>query len=436
MARRVLYPSGGIPPLAPPSNLGWQDNNTAVVASRALAGAVVLFGAFSGWMPFPPPASPDNGTPNWQTISPEVITKPFSPAKQQYVAHNNFSVPSAPTPHGWEGQQYDYRYAKPFPASAQQFFFSFQPFGIVTSSSPNGWNGYQLDYLFAKPFPVASQQFPESFQPRGTITSTTPQGWQGQQLDYQFVRPFPPKEQVFLALGPEHVPIPSDVEGWFGTQLEYRFAKPLHASEQQYSNFQPAGFVKTTFLDGWRGTQYEYRFRKPISAALHQFLTLDPEIISNSLDFQHYPQPPVLFAKPFPVALQVFSVWDLVGDVPLFFPPGAGKRKDFPSYIPQPPYEAKPNKPYRPVWDKPREGKVEQHPTPTPPGPPPLPPASLFGAAAPPTPPANSLALPDFKHLVPPNPQAFDHHMRDVQDMSDVFNLLRAMGIIKDQEDS
>lgn len=110
--------------------------------------------------------------------------------------------------------------------------------------------------------------------------------------------------------------------------------------------------------------------------------------------------------------------------------PGAGKRKNFPSYIPQPAYEAKPNKPFRPVWDKPKQGEIEALPAPLPAGPPPLPPASLFGQVAAPPSPVNTAALPTFGHLVPPDPLAYAKHMQQVQDESDIEAVLRALGLI------
>lgn len=113
--------------------------------------------------------------------------------------------------------------------------------------------------------------------------------------------------------------------------------------------------------------------------------------------------------------------------------PGSGKRKNFPSYIPQPAYDEKPAKTFRPVWDKPRQGEVEVIEPAQPAGPPPLPPAELFGLpgvaatqdAAP-----GSLNLPDFSQFGAPHQHAYGQHMQDVQDLNDATALLRQLGVI------
>lgn len=432
MARKILYPQGGLAPLPPPTTLGWNDNNIAITASRALIAAVVLFDAFNTWPPFQVPASPSNTDVNWQILNPEPFAKPFPVGAQQYVAHANFQIPTAKTPQGWNGFQFDYAFKPPFPAADQQFLVAFEPEGTITTSLPDGWRTYAWDYQFAKPYPACAQPFPAFFQPRGTINSTTPQGWNGYQFDYAFAKPFAPHEQVFLALGPERVPRPSDVEGWFGIQFEYRFAKAIPAALQQHSNFQAAGTIRTSQPDGWRGAQYDIRFAPQFPAQDQQFLIYDPQFISNSVAFYLYPEPPFQFAKPFAAALQQFAYFQPQGDVPPFLPPGAGKYPKLPSYIPQPAWDKKPNKTFRPVWDKPRGGELEQHPQPVadlPAAPIPLPPADVFAQPAP----ANGLNLPGFGHLAQMPPD-YDQHMRkvqqDAQDLADAVTVLKALGIM------
>jgi hypothetical protein len=119
----------------------------------------------------------------------------------------------------------------------------------------------------------------------------------------------------------------------------------------------------------------------------------------------------------------------------VFFCVGAGGGSKnphvVPGYIPQPPYEAKPNKPFRPIWDKPRGGEIETHPTPAPlVGPPPLPPPSLFGSAAI----AASLVpgiLPTFDHLMPDDPADLTRRMKEAQDLSDAEAIMRKLGLIQ-----
>jgi hypothetical protein len=104
--------------------------------------------------------------------------------------------------------------------------------------------------------------------------------------------------------------------------------------------------------------------------------------------------------------------------------PGSGKRKDFQTYIPRPAYEAKPNKPFRPVWDKPKGGEVEQHPKPKPrpQGPPPLPPASLFTQPQPLTD-----ALPDFSQYAVADPNGLAQRMQQARDLRDLADAVRVL---------
>lgn len=113
--------------------------------------------------------------------------------------------------------------------------------------------------------------------------------------------------------------------------------------------------------------------------------------------------------------------------------PGSGKRRNFPRYIAQPPYEAKPNKPFRPVWDKPPDGAIEAHPIPAP-GPAPLPPAALFGRpgqAGDASTNAPDLALPDFNDFTMHDPMGLGRRLRDLQDQGDAMAVLQALGLLQ-----
>lgn len=103
-------------------------------------------------------------------------------------------------------------------------------------------------------------------------------------------------------------------------------------------------------------------------------------------------------------------------------PPGAGKRRDFPSYIPQPPRDAKPNKPFQPVWDKRRQEEEEAARVlaELPPAPVPLPPAALFERQTD----AQALGLPELDHGI--HPEQLEPGLRDAQDLSDLAGALQA----------
>lgn len=305
-------------------------------------------------------------------------------------------VPS-PAPQGQFPQPPDI-FARPFPVSAQQFAAHI-PQQVPTARTAHGWEGEQLDRRFAQPIAAALQQY-AAFQPAGRIVSFFPDGWRGAQWDNRFARGFPAVAQIFSATPSPRIFAPT--LGWWGQQFDHRFARPYPAAGQQFAAFQPRGTISPPVgpQQGWWGYQFDHRF-----------------------------------AQPFPVTEQIFSVWVLLGEVPVFHPPGAGKRRDFPSYIPQPDYDAKPNKPFRPVWDRPKQGAIEEHPA-KPAGPPPLPPGLLFGrssqagsakAAAP------QLVLPDFSQYAPPDPIGLADHMRDVQDQSDALAVLKALGIIPNE---
>lgn len=424
---QFLYPSGGAP-LGPPSQaLRWLADAAPPALRRSSFAAIVT--ALSAWPPQNVPQSPANSAPGWwQGLHPEAFRTPFPVASQQYDAiGRQGNIPSPVHKDGWRNIQLDYAFARPFPAASQQFPTSFQVRGDIFSSYPNGWHCYKFNYLFAKPFPVALQQYAPALQPRGFVPSSFPEGWEaGFQLDYKFAKPVPAAVQQYAAFQPRGFILITTPDGWRNYQLDTAFAKKFPAPSQQFT---------TTFRgripppDGWAGIQLESRFRKPIASALHPYTTWPiPQRFEVGLGWWGY-QYEYRYKTPFPAAQQQFGYFQPRGDIPIILPPGAGRRKDFPSYIPQPPYDAKPNRKFhRPVWDKPPPAPVEE------PAPPPpvagLPPPELFGLKTAPS--DKPLILRDFKELAPPDPRGFDQHMREVQDQSDAIAVLRALGLIKE----
>lgn len=292
---------------------------------------------------------------------------------------------------------------KPFSAAEQQF--QALPLNQPPRPVDAQFQRKQDPDVFVKPFPAAQQQW-SSFEPAGFIKTTFPDGFAGVQWDLQFKKPFPVTEQQYAVNDPvEQVPTAPTPHGWEGQQLEVRFSKPFPVTAQQYISAGQTRQVPTAVTPyGWWGIQYD-----------------------------------IEFAKPFPVTQQQFSVWDLVGDVPPFLPPGSGRRYKPPfDYLPDPPYEAKPNKPFRPVWDKPKQGVVEQ-PKAAPQGPPPLPPAELFGtpgqagsakALAP-----AALKLPSFVQYAPEDPLGLSRRMGEVQDKNDAIAVLKKLGLMRDNNE-
>lgn len=117
--------------------------------------------------------------------------------------------------------------------------------------------------------------------------------------------------------------------------------------------------------------------------------------------------------------------------VPVAPVPGSGAAYwRFGHHFPEPAFEARPNKPFRPVWDR---GRVEAiavtRPAPTPV---PLPPPSIF--QAPPLAPTGSGApfgLPDFADVAPPDPAGLGHRMlesqRDTTDTRDALDAIAGL---------
>lgn len=100
-------------------------------------------------------------------------------------------------------------------------------------------------------------------------------------------------------------------------------------------------------------------------------------------------------------------------------PPGSGKRKYFPSYIPQPAYDAKKRAPVQPIWDRYRKAKQDEErarldalarlPVP-------MPPASLFPAPQP-------VSYPQPTQFAPPQVERIAQQSQDAQDIADLHDL-------------
>lgn len=105
--------------------------------------------------------------------------------------------------------------------------------------------------------------------------------------------------------------------------------------------------------------------------------------------------------------------------------PGAGKRKDFPSYIPQPPYGEKKKPPFRPVWDERRRRAAqaildeEKRRTASAI---PMPPAEIFQRQAPVSYPMPGQIDPAQSHLIAQQSQ----DARDIADVQDAMSALQS----------
>jgi hypothetical protein len=182
---------------------------------------------------------------------------------------------------------------------------------------------------------------------------------------------------------------PGPTRGWEGISVAVVYSPIVLTAFQPYPVGPPSITISVT-KQGWWGYQHDYRY-----------------------------------SKPFPVAEQIFSV--VPYPAPAFAPPGGGKKRLYPSWTPQPPDNVRPNKTYRPVWDKPAPQIAPAAPKPVP-----RPPSTLFGPAPVQPLPADKLALPDFSQYGAPDARALDQHMREVQDMNDALAVLRSLGLIQD----
>ena len=378
-------------------------------------------------------AGPQNTVPGWpgneETLSPKSFARPFPVYDQQYVAHLNFEVPSPAFPNGWQGGlEADVVLAKPNPSATALFDVSLFQGNVPTPFTYQWWE-WQYNYRFARPFPAAAQQY-DAMPWQGDVPSPkSPEGWQGYQFDIKFAVPFPTTDQQFLTHLDTRIPTKFFGEGWRNLQYDYAFIPPFPVASQRFQDSWRLDGKSTTFFVNGSQNVWDWQFAKP-------FPLVDQQHVAH-LDFQ-VPSPlrpngwigllyDYAFAKPFPIESQIFSVWDLYGSVPVYYPPGAGKRRDFPfAGYPQPARDVeprKPIKPVRPVWDKEPE-------KPQAPGPIPMPPAGIFVRAADHAPRLDAFKLPSFDKLVPPDHQSLAERMRHAMDMSDMIAVLRAAGLI------
>lgn len=289
-------------------------------------------------------------------------------------------------------------FAKPFLAAEQQFL-TLPPQQVpLPEATWHGWQSHQLEYKFAKPVPAAVQQY-TAFQPRGQINSISPQGFYPQQPDI-FAKPFAVKEQQYTAWF--KFPPSAQPNGWDTYQFNYAFKRQISITEQPYTTSpEPEQFLPGK---GWHGWQLDAKF-----------------------------------VKPFPVEQQQYVAVNDWGIIPPNLPPGGGKRYKKPTdYLPEPPYDVKPNKPFQPIWDKRRSDEAAaaaaekaKASAPQAPQPVPLPPASIFGQPG--NAPRPALNLPDFNNFAPQDPLGLAKRMNDAQDMSDAIALLKSLGLIRDE---
>lgn len=426
MSRVVLYQDTALAPMPPiTAPRGWfpaheptppQPASIKLVAQLA-QGANVLATT----------AGTSNSRTYQQPINPEVFATPFPAAQQQFLAVALRLLPSASTPQGFWGLQLEYAFAKPFPAAAQQFLFEPQT-TIRTAATPQGWHPLEFDYKFAVPFLAAAQQFsghvPEP-PPTGIALAQSHEIVVIEQRTLYEQSFFPPK------------PIPQPANGWQAVRFDCAFTPRFPVTEQLWFGFDLKQLPTTTRPEGWRGNQFEYAFTKPFPAHLQHDHTIIYGVVKNAEPegWRNY-QFDIAFAVPFPAALQQFDATNRFDQIPPYLPPGAGRRYLPPTdYLPEPAYDVEQRKPIRPIWD--RGGKVdpEKKPEPAPPsGPPPLPPMSVFGQSAPMS--VMSLdGLPTFQEYVPRDAMATARQLQHALDESDAIAALRALGLLKDEDE-
>ena len=129
----------------------------------------------------------------------------------------------------------------------------------------------------------------------------------------------------------------------------------------------------------------------------------------------------------------------LVGRITAFFRaigdlvaprPGAGKRRDFPRYIPQPPYEVKRAKPFQPIWDRVRQQAAEEEQRrreEAARAPAPLPPPELFNTLT-----LRRVAPPDFAQFAPKDPLGLVQRVADARDLTDMSDAAETLNDVAD----
>lgn len=226
------------------------------------------------------------------------------------------------------------------------------------------------------PFYSESAQFPE------TVTeSRWHQPWS--EPIRHWARSLKPSQQQFAALG--RPPVVSF--SWFTTLSDpVRVKTRLPAGEQQTLAFNPQPFVNYSWFE-----------------------TLS-EPVRHKLRFTEHPPPS-------------YSQDDPPPPPPPPPPTGSGRRKDFPSYIPQPPYAAKKNPPFRPVWDERRrraaQAILDEEKRRTAPAIP-MPPAELFQRPVP-------VSYPMPGQVDPAQSQRIAQQSQDARDIADISDAMSVM---------
>ena len=476
---------GTVTPVQPPApNPGWQEPNPTPFIPIPFPAVAVNSITVT---PLATTAGVSNVQVFGEPLNPEPFTPQFSAGQQQWTGFQPLGAITISAPEGWRGAQLEYRFGTPFPIADQPFttapnpqffppgrgwngwqlecrfaapfpvqdqqYVAHQNFSVPTAVTPQGWNGYQFDYLFAAPFPVSDQAFPSYYQieepqvgyapiavsdtivierrrvnnfaVRGVPPPVPPgRGWNGQQFDYAFAAKFPVWEQRYDIHLEVLIPTKPTPQGWNGQQLERlfnRFVQPFPAQDQQFSYYQSEVPAFNSAPNQTNDTvAVEHRTVNNFTVRGIPFILQPaPQGWGSPLE--------AAFIKPVNVAVLPFHNFGPHNNPPLNQPPGSGKYPKRPSYIPQPPYEATKAKPFRPIWDKRTDAAVEKpaEPAATPAGPPPLPPASLFGAQG-----IDTSALPTFDHLMPHDPADLARRMREAQDLSDAETVLRALGLL------
>lgn len=114
------------------------------------------------------------------------------------------------------------------------------------------------------------------------------------------------------------------------------------------------------------------------------------------------------------------------GAAPYVSVPGASSHKTANTrrmhFYSAPHSESPPAKPFRPIWDRPHGGKVEQHRPATAPRPPPLPPVLAAPKSG-----LDVSRLPRFIDLAPPAALDYARQIKDAADMQDAMSALARM---------
>lgn len=312
-----------------------------------------------------------------------------------------------------------------------------QPFGGTPAEPPGrsiGW-WQDLSVRFTKQISVTELPF-SGYYPQGVPPIIVyKQGW-FRDLDARFAKPYPITEQQLSGYYPAGVPpIIVYKQGWF-RDLDEAIAKPFPVTQQRFPDYVALPILKPI---GWYGLQYDYHFTQPYPVQLQRAWEAFPAMGNfPSGAIPRGGEAPWIdyhFTKPFNIQEQQFTAWP-AEQVPLFFPPGSGKRYRPPTdYLPEP-SDKGPNKPHqRPVWDRPEPPAPEPTPKiePRTKGPPPLPPVAIFRDSAP-VRVMSPEGLPTFQEYTPRNPLELRDELERARQEKDAIAALRVLGLLKGKQ--